>query len=242
MKKLLVLACFLFLFSTAAVRGQAALLVLIFGDKVATETFHFSLKVGLNYSMITNHTEGNNRLGANFGLVNNIRLGEKSYLMPEFIALSPRGLRNIPVLTTGVEDLDSLLLYPESTDRKLSYLDLPILFQYRITERWHVAAGPQFSILTGAVDAYAAEPIEGIDVKTEIDIKKAFRGWDLGFAVDLTYVVSKPKGGKGMNLFLRYSRGFLDLLQEDANMQYYNSLLQFGAVFPFVENPNKKGT
>ena len=241
MKKILVLASFLFLFSTAALRGQAALLVLIFGEKVATENFYFSLKVGVNYSMITNHTEGNNRFGANFGLVNNIRLGDKWYLMPEFLPLSSKGLKNIPVLTTGIRDLDSNLTYPESTDPKLSYLDIPVLVQYRLTDRWHLALGPQVSFLTGAVDAYEAEPLDGINVNTEIDISEPFRGWDLGFAVDLTYVVSPPKGGKGMNLFLRYSRGFLDLLKDDSNNQYYNSFLQFGAVFPFVENPEKKG-
>ena len=58
---------FMLLFSGTA-SGQAALLVLIFGEKAATENFHFSLKAGVNYSIINGYEEGTNRIGANFGL------------------------------------------------------------------------------------------------------------------------------------------------------------------------------
>ena len=49
MKKVLYLV-FLFLFAgQGMVKGQAALLVLIFGERVASENFYFSLKAGANY-------------------------------------------------------------------------------------------------------------------------------------------------------------------------------------------------
>ena len=38
---------------TTRVNAQAALLVLLFGDKVASENFYFSLKLGANYSNLT---------------------------------------------------------------------------------------------------------------------------------------------------------------------------------------------
>ena len=78
-------------FSSGLVKGQAALLVLIFGEKAATENFHFSLMAGVNYSTISNIEEGNYRAGFTFGLVNNIKLTEKLSLLPEFIAPLPQG-------------------------------------------------------------------------------------------------------------------------------------------------------
>ena len=237
MKKLLLSLMLVSFLSAGVVSGQAALLVLIFGEKAATENFHFSLKAGVNYSMITNVEEGNNRLGFNFGLVNNIKLSEKFSLLPEFIALSPRGVTNIPTLSTGIPELDDLLGNPEFTDRKLSYLDIPVLVKYHINDRWSVSAGPQISFLVNATDVYRSSPIEGITLKTELDIKDALNNIDLAAVIDLTFVVSKPVNGKGFNLFARYGLGFIDILKENEGEPFHNSTFQFGATFPFVEKP-----
>jgi len=237
MKKLFLAILLITTVSSGIVKGQAALLVLIFGEKAATENFFFSLKAGVNYSMITNVEEGNNRAGFNFGLVNNIKLTEKFFLLPEFIALSPRGVQDIPTLSTGIPELDDLLGNPEFTDRKLNYIDIPLLIKYHITDRWSVSAGPQVSFLVSAVDIYRSTPIEGITLKTELDIEEAFKTVDLAAVIDLTFVVSEPVNGKGFNLFARYGRGFIDLLKENDGDPYHNSTFQFGATFPFVEKP-----
>jgi len=235
MKKLLLSLMLVSFLSAGVVSGQAALLVLIFGEKAATENFHFSLKAGVNYSMITNVEEGNNRAGFNFGLVNNIKLTEKFSLLPEFIALSPRGVTDIPTLSTGIPELDDLLGNPEVTDRKLSYIDVPVLVKYQITDRWSVAAGPQISFLVSATDVYRSSPVEGITLKSELDIKDSFNNIDLAAVIDLTFVVSEPVNGKGFNLFARYGRGFIDILKENDGDPFHNSTFQFGATFPFVQ-------
>ncbi|RLD69931.1 MAG: hypothetical protein DRI98_09300 [Bacteroidetes bacterium] len=237
MKKLFLAILLITTVSSGIVKGQAALLVLIFGEKAATENFFFSLKAGVNYSMITNVEEGNNRAGFNFGLVNNIKLTEKFFLLPEFIALSPRGVQDIPTLSTGIPELDDLLGNPEFTDRKLNYIDIPLLIKYHITDRWSVSAGPQVSFLVSAVDIYRSTPIEGITLKTELDIEEAFKTVDLAAVIDLTFVVSEPVNGKGFNLFARYGRGFIDILKENDGDPFHNSTFQFGATFPFVEKP-----
>ena len=237
MKKIVLSILLITTFSSGIVKGQAALLVLIFGEKAATENFHFSLKAGVNLSMITNIDEGKNRTGFNFGLVNNIRLTEKFSLLPEFIALSPRGAKDIPTLSTGIPELDELLGNPEFTDRKLNYIDIPVLLKYHISNRWSISAGPQVSFLVSAEDIYRSTPVEGITLKTELDIKDAFNNIDLAAVIDLTFVVSEPVNGKGFNLFVRYGRGFMDILKENDGDPYHNSTFQFGATFPFVEKP-----
>ena len=220
--------------SSGIVRGQAALLVLIFGEKAATENFYFSLKLGVNYSIIHGYEDGKNALSLNFGLVNNIKLTEKLSLIPEFLPLSSRGIKDVPLLSTGDPNLDDLLVDPESSDRKLSYIDIPVLLKVKLGDRFRISAGPQVSILTGATDTYMSSPIDGTVLTTELDIKSEINSIDAGAVIDLEYILAPPKGGKGINLYVRYYKGFIDLLKENSGDPFTTSMIQFGATFPFV--------
>ena len=175
-----ILCIFLMIIPAGILRGQAALLVLIFGAKAATENFHFSMKLGMNYSIIHGYEEGENGLGLNFGVVNNIRLTERYSLIAEFLPLAARSVRNVPVITTGNPDLDDLLVEVESTDRKLSYIDIPVLIKVNLTERLSISAGPQVSFMTGATDTYRSTPLAGAVLTTELDIRPALRKVDRG--------------------------------------------------------------
>lgn len=234
MNKTIFITLTFLLLSSSVVKGQAALLVLIFGDKAATENFHFSLKLGVNYSIIHGYEDGRNGASFNFGLVNNIRLTEKLTLVPEFIPLAPRHIKDVPVITTGNPDLDDLLVEVESANRKLSYIDIPILLKVKLSERFSISAGPQISFLTGASDTYKSIPIEDVRLTTEIDIKDAVNKMDVGATIDLMYILVHPKGGKGINLFLRYTKGFMDLSKSSESTKYTSSMFQIGATFPFV--------
>lgn len=57
--------------------GQAALLVLILGDKVATEKFHLSIDGALNISSLPDFNPGETIIGVNFGLGTHIMLNEE---------------------------------------------------------------------------------------------------------------------------------------------------------------------
>jgi len=237
MKKFLYILFLLLFLSSGVAKGQAALLVLIFGEKAASENFYFSLKVGASYSMITNVEEGKNRPGANFGLINNIKLTDRLFLTPEFLPLAPRGVKDVTILTTGDPNLDELLVNPSSTDRKLNYIDVPVLLRYHLTERFRVSGGPQISFLTGASDIYYSEPIDDAVLTTELDIKESISSIDIGGVIDLSYMFSKPHGGKGMVLYLRYNLGFMDMVKNNTGDPRRNSSIQFGAAFPFIEKP-----
>ena len=240
MKKILVFVFFLLLAGSGVAKGQAALLVLIFGEKAASENFYFSLKAGLNYSIINGYDEGDNRLGVNFGLINNIRINDKWFLTPEFNMLSGRGAKNIPYSGTGNPDMDDLLGEPTSTDRKLSYLDIPVLVRYNVSERFSISAGPQISILTGAADVYEFEPSGTANANFELNIEDELSKVDVGAVLDLTFVLAKPKKGKGVNLFLRYTQGFIDIAKENTAVKYTHSTIQMGAAFPFISVPKEE--
>jgi len=238
MKKFLLLVGLLLTISAGVASGQAALLVLIFGEKAASENFYFSLKVGASYSMITHVEEGKDRLGANFGLINNIRLNDRLFLTPEFLPLAPRGVKEVPILTTGDPNLDEILIDPKYTDRKLTYIDVPVLLRYHLTDKLRISAGPQISFLTGASDIYYSEPMDGVTLETEIDIKENISAVDLGGVLDVSYMFSKPHGGKGMVLYLRYNLGFMDMVKDNTGDPRRNSAIQVGAAFPFIEKPD----
>ncbi|MCK4879979.1 MAG: PorT family protein [Bacteroidales bacterium] len=235
MKKFLYIVFMLLTISSGVAKGQAALLVLIFGEKVASEHFYFSLKVGASYSMITNVEEGKNRPAANFGLINNIKLTDRLFLTPEFLPLATRGVKDVPILTTGDPNLDELLVNPSSTDRKLSYIDIPVLLRYQLSERLWISAGPQISFLTGAKDIYNSEPINGAVLTTEIEIKENLASIDLGGVIDISCMLAKPIAGKGVILYLRYNLGFIDMVKDNTGDPRRNSAIQFGAAFPFIE-------
>jgi hypothetical protein len=235
MKRSLIPLFLLLIMGTPALKGQAALLVLIFGDKAATENFHFSMKLGMNYSIIHGYDEGKNGMGVNFGVVNNIRLTDKFTLLAEFLPLSARSIRDVPVVTTGNPELDSLLIDVKSTDRRLSYIDVPILLKVKLSERFSLSAGPQISFLTGATDTYKSAPIKGAELTSEIDIKSNLRSVDVAAVIDLMYILVPPKSGKGINLFFRYSKGFIDIGTTEGLGRQTASLIQVGATFPFVQ-------
>ena len=49
------------------------------------------------------------------------------------------------------------------------------------------------------------------------------------------YVLVPPKSGKGINLFARYAKGFVDISKDEADPRTTSSMIQVGATFPFVQ-------
>jgi hypothetical protein len=111
MKKLIILftVAASFCISLPSAHGQAALLVLLFGDKVATEKFHFGLKIGGNLATLSGIDDGSYNAGLNFGLAASLKLNDKLFLAPEFLPVSRKGMKDIPPLITGNAELDALL-------------------------------------------------------------------------------------------------------------------------------------
>jgi hypothetical protein len=234
MKRLIISSLILLFLANSFASGQAALLVLIFGDKAATEKFHFSLKAGATYSIIHGYDEGDNGLGINFGLVNNIKLSDKFSLIPEFLPLAPRSVRNIPTLSTGDPNLDDLLNNPTSTSRKFNYIDIPVMLRWHINDRFSLASGPSISILISATDTYESSPLNDVVLRTDLDVMSMVNPIDIGAVIDFQYALVPPIKGKGINIYARYYKGFLDMVDVPGSKSYTSSLIQFGAAFPFL--------
>ncbi|MCB0809922.1 MAG: PorT family protein [Flavobacteriales bacterium] len=227
--KYLFAACLLL--AASAAHGQAALLVLIFGDKAATENFHFSIDAGLNVATLPGLDGGDARLGFNFGLGTYIRLNDNWAFTPEFKPLAPRGAKGLDKV---LPDPGGVVNNTEASELRLNYIDVPLQVHRRINDRLYVRAGPQVSFLTGAVVRTTGDLGTGEVFTLEDDVKDDLESLDVSFPVDLGIVFAKPRGYKGVELRLRYTPGFMEVFKDTEFLSTTNSTFQFFLSLPFV--------
>lgn len=220
--------------------AQAALIVLILGDRVATENFHLSIDGSLNFGSLPGMEPGKMDVGANFGLGTHIKLRDKWYLKPEFKPLSQKGARGIDNLILLPSDIK-----PDNTNIRLNYIDVPVFLQYYITHRFFVSAGPEISFLTSATQI-SEGTFEGNDVNIKLDTKYLFNKIDFSFPVELGYALmfstKKSTTKVTANIFVRYNYGFTEVFKDPATGSSRCSLFQLGISFPFIKSAEELAT
>ena len=126
-----IICLFFFLLTSSFMQGQAAILALIFGDKVASENFNLGMEIGGNfthYSDLENFDK--RRLGINFGISGNIKVSERFYISPNIFFLGNRNIKldNISLQTSSPslnENFSNV-----NAELNMNYYDVPILFSY----------------------------------------------------------------------------------------------------------------
>lgn len=219
---------------TMRCNAQAAVLVLLFGDRVASENFYFSLKGGVNFTTLEGLDGVTMKPGINWGLLANIKLSERFYLVPEFSILSGKGAKNIAYISSSIPELDLLLGEPDRSKMDLNYIELPIIARYKLGERLHVGTGPQFSVLIGSKNVYRNEIQPEDQLIYHQGSQLEWNRFDFGWAAELTVNVSKLLGGKGLDLHARYMLGFSDIIKDNPGGAVTNSGFQFTVSFPFI--------
>jgi hypothetical protein len=237
MRSITVLFISIFFIGTFTSRGnaQAAIMVLLFGDKVASENFYFSLKLGANISNLSGLDEGNYKAGFNFGLLATIKFSEKFYLVPEFSALSRKGVNDIKYIPSGIPELDYLIGTPEESKMILNYIDIPVIAKYQIDKKFNIGTGPQLSILTSGKNVYVKSVYQEDNISYSQQSKLTLNDLDFGWAFELTYNLWEARGGKGMNIHARYTLGISDIIKDNTGDPVRNSVFQISASFPFIE-------
>lgn len=230
--RLLLLAALLL---PARVHAQGAILVAIFGEKVATENFHFGLRLGATAAEQTGIDGSAPRLDFNFGMTANIRLSGRFSLVPEFGPFSRKGVADYPLLPTGDASVDSLRVDPERSHLTTNYIDLPVLLRVRVAKDWSIGAGPQYSILTGAHEVVRSSTSPGTGLRT--DVKDQLPGDDWSVVGDVAWTLERAIGAKDLRLHLRYNHGFTDVRPDGVSTPRYNRTLMFFAELPFIERP-----
>lgn len=233
---------FLILFFTAislaSGYGQAALIVLILGDKVATEQFHLSIDAALNLSSF-NGLEGSKMgAGVNFGLGTHIKLGEKWQLKPEFKPLSKKKVTSIDPVTVVPGELQI-----DETKVTLNYIDIPVFLQYKITPRFFISAGPQISFLTSASQFSTGTLENGKESTIIIDAEDYFNNIDVSFPLEAGYTLrlanKRSTSTMDVHLFARYEYGFMEVFKDTEVGSSRISMFQIGGSLPFIKTPEE---
>jgi hypothetical protein len=221
---------FIFLASTATVNAQAALLALIFGDKVASEKFHLSVDIGMNFASMPGLEKQNGTHGLYFGLGTFIKLNDKWALTPEFKPLSPRGAKDVLPLNSYASVLTEV-----NYNIALKYIDVPVLAQYKITPTFFVSAGPQVSFLTSAIQVSSGKLPLGNTVDIEEKLKSNFESVYFSVPLEVGYSLAKAHKGKGMDIKLRYNIGMSEMIKNTSYGSSKGSTLQVFLSFPYVK-------
>lgn len=219
---------------TYTCKAQAAILVALFGDKIATEKFHTSIDCGLVLSNLPAMPDTKWRPGIYFGLGTFVKLSDKMALLPEFKPLSRQGARNIKPFYTSYPGMTV-----ESADLQMNYIDIPVLLQYKF-KHFTFAAGPQISFLTRA-----NQVTKGINTTTGTEVKvmescfKYTNGIMYAFPVEVGLRMPKIIIDKDIDLKIRYSIGLTNVIEDPSYGSSRASSLEVFISLPFVKKEGK---
>lgn len=230
MKKIILILLLFLSTSLYSVYAQAALIALLFGDKVATENFHLSVDIGMNISSLPNLEQGGSTTGLYFGLGTFIKLNDTWALTPEFKPLSPRGATNV----NPINNYSSLLSDP-SYDISLRFIDVPILIQRKINNKFFISAGPQISFLTGASQISTGRLQNGNNAELSVDVKSTFESIYLSLPLEIGYSFTDLMKGKAADLKIRYNFGLNEMIADSSYGSSNGSTVQIFLSFPFIK-------
>lgn len=226
-----IFSLFVLLTMSTVSHAQAAILAIIFGDKIATENFHISIDLGMNISSLPGLDQQEARTGFKYGLGTFIKLNEKWALTPEVKLLSPRGANNVKPMNTYANTLSDV-----TYDLLIRYIDVPVLAQYRITPKIFTSAGPQISFLTrGRQEAKGKLP-NGQTVTIQEDMKENFESIYFSAPIELGYALSNARDGKGLNIKLRYNIGLSEMIAKPGYGSSNGSTWQVFLSLPFIKD------
>lgn len=221
---------FLNIGSISTCKAQAMYIVLIFGDKIATEQFHLTIDAGANITGMPG-LDGTKRLvGLYYGMGTFIKLSEKWALTPEFKPLSQRGARGVQpiVVYPGIND--------PSYKLRLNYIDLPLLVQYKISPKMYVSAGPQIGFLVGAKQITEGNTVDtNKESKISVDVKDTFNKTYYSIPLEFGYRLPKILG-KDIEFKARYCIGLNDAIADKSYGSSKYTMWQVMLSLPFVKS------
>lgn len=215
-------------------KAQAMYIVLIFGDKIATEQFHLTIDAGLNITGMPGLDGTKDLVGLYYGMGTFIKLNDKWALAPEFKPLSQRGARSIK----------PFIVYSDLADAKykvrLNYIDVPLLVQYKITPKMYISAGPQIGFMVSAKQVTEGTTIStGKETKIMMDVKESFNKTYYSIPLEFGYILPKILG-KTIEFKARYNIGLNEVIADKSYGSSRYRMWQVMLSLPFVKSESPK--
>jgi len=197
--------------------------VFTFGFVNAQEV-KFGAKAGLNFANLTGDIEdASMKIGFNLGGFAEIKVSDKFSVQPELL-YSTQGAKN----ETSEDGFTS------ESKLNLSYLNIPIMAKYYVSEKFSLEAGPQIGFLLSAKSKYEFTESDGeggsISVSGDEDVKDSFESIDFGLNLGTAYDFTE-------NLFagLRYNIGLSNVAKTESgdDTKINNSVISLSLGYRF---------
>jgi len=182
----------------------------------------FGAKAGLNLSSASvdrgYDTDVSSLVGVHIGGFANYKFDEKFAMQAELL-FSTQGFKEY--------DNDGGYIYDDKI--KLTYINLPVSFQYLVVSKLHVEAGPQVDfLLSGKADGKYYDPMfDETQTQNNVDIKDSLKSVAFGFNIGAGYAFT-PK----LSANVRYHLG-LSEADDMEGVKIKNRNFQVGLGYSF---------
>lgn len=197
-----------------AARGQA-LLVLLFGDKFASDHVQGGIKFDVAGTTLSGLSGAARLRSWDLGGFIEVKLSNRFSLQPEFTFKSPAGAADLPFSPTGVADADSAFAGATnvSVARTLGYVTIPILLKFR-AGRFALALGPQLGYVVRAEDRYTGTLSRQNDLSYTVGLWSRVNRWDSGINAVAEFALAPRLGLRSMRIRAVWYHGFGDALTD----------------------------
>lgn len=197
-----------------AARGQA-LLVLLFGDKFASDHVQGGIKFDVAGTTLSGLSGAARLRSWDLGGFIEVKLSNRFSLQPEFTFKSPAGAADLPFSPTGVADVDSAFAGATnvSVARTLGYVTIPILLKFR-AGRFALALGPQLGYVVRAEDRYTGTLSRQNDLSYTVGLWSRVNRWDSGINAVAEFALAPRLGLRSMRIRAVWYHGFGDALTD----------------------------
>lgn len=228
MKKIL-LTLFV-VFSLHTTSNAQALLMLLFGDKLSTDTFRMGINVAGTASDIGGIADANFRYSWAFGAFGEVRFSDDWFLHFNLTAKTPGGAKNVQPFEDIIPAIDTLTT-DISVTRSFNYITLPVFIKYNLGS-FKLGLGGQLGYLTSATDIYTGYTFRGDDLNMERNIREKMNLWDAGVTGIIDYFFKPEVKMKSMRISLTYYYGLIDILKDNPGDAWNNSILMLSLAIP----------
>lgn len=204
--------CFYIDFKLVVMKKAFVILIALLFFNSSYGQVRFGLKAGGNVANIDGFDNHKMKLGISVGPALQVNLAELFFMQPELL-YSIKGTR-------------SSLTQNNSETLNLNYINLPVLFGYRVSKSFSVKLGPEIGHLLSAKSKFDG---------SSTDVSDSFKDFDFGGDLALAFAFKK------LSVDLRYNYGFNHLIHgifEEQNGNFLreedigsNRVLQFSLTY-----------
>ncbi len=218
------------MFTLNTTSNAQALLILLFGDKLSTETFQMGINASLSASNINGIDNTDYRISWAFGAFGEIRLSDDWFMHFNLTIKTPGGAKNVEPFNEIIPEVDTLTS-DISVKRTLNYITLPVYLKYGLGH-FKFGLGAQVGYLTSASDVYEGFTFLGDELTMERNVRDELNLWDAGVTGIIDYLFKPEAKMRSMRISLTYYYGLMDILKDNPGDAWNNSILMLSLAIP----------